>query len=244
MNVKLTVSYDGTAYCGWQLQKNGISVAETLNAAIERVTGEKVRVVGSGRTDAGVHAEGQVACFRTDAAIPPEKFYKAINAFLPPDVRVLKSERVADDFHPVKNAKKKTYEYSAYFSRTELPLKDRYAIKLDDNVNAAAMEKAAKLLVGEHDFKSFCSTGSSVKTTVRTIYSFDVKRENENVKFTVTGNGFLYNMVRIMVGTLFEIGKGKLSEKDLSDMLSGGGRSKGGKTVPAKGLCLKSVIYD
>ena len=243
MKIKLTVSYDGTLYCGWQKQKNGISVQGVIENAVEKLTGEKVSVTGSGRTDAGVHAAGQVACFDTLSNIPPEKFYKALNVFLPPDVKVIKSERAADDFHPVKAAKKKTYEYTLYESDVPLPLLERYAGRIDKGLNLNAVRAAAEIIEGTHDFKSFSATGSSVKTTVRTVYSVKVIKKENVIKISVCGNGFLYNMVRIIVGTLVKVGQGKMAAQDVSLMFETDIRKKGGTTFPAKGLCLKKVEY-
>lgn len=244
MKIKLTVTYDGTNFCGWQKQKNGVSVQETIENAILSVTGEKVSVVGSGRTDAGVHAKGQVAAFCTASSIPPEKFYKALNTVLPPEVKIIKSELADENFHPVRSAKRKTYAYTLYKSDVILPLKERYAVMVDKNLSVGAMRKAAEILVGEHDFKSFSSTGGSVKTSVRTIFSLNIEESADEIKFYVCGNGFLYNMVRIIVGTLVKVGEGKLTDKDVKKMLDGGGRKIGGTTYPAKGLCLEKVEYE
>lgn len=243
MKIKLTLNYDGTAYCGWQRQKKGISVQETVENAVFALTGERVSVVGSGRTDAGVHAQGQVACFETETSVPPEKLYKALNVFLPPDIKAVKSERADDGFHPVKSAKKKTYEYTLYKSDVPLPLLERYAVMIGGDLDINAMRAAAKEIKGKHDFKSFSSTGSSVKTTVRTVYSVSVKEKSGIIKIAVCGNGFLYNMVRIIAGTLVKVGQGKATAETVKKMLSGGGRTLGGTTLPAKGLCLKKVEY-
>ena len=244
MRIKLTVSYDGTNYCGWQKQKNGISVQETVENAVFAAVGEKVSVIGSGRTDAGVHAKGQVAAFDLAANIPPEKVCKALNTVLPPDVKIIKSELAENNFHPVRSAKRKTYVYSLYKSDVILPLKERYAVMINGKLNVNLMRKAAGVLIGEHDFKSFSSTGGGVKTSVRTLYSLEIKETDDEIKFYVCGNGFLYNMVRIIVGTLVKVGEGKLTETDLKNMLAGGGRKIGGVTYPAKGLCLEKVEYE
>jgi len=243
MRIKLTVEYDGTDYCGWQIQKNGLSVQQVIEDCLYNLTSEKIKITGSGRTDAGVHAKGQVAHFDTESTIPPEKFAVALNVLLPADIKVIKSEKVSGDFNARKSTKKKTYSYTVYRSEIPRPLKERYALMTDKNLDIPAMKSAAKLFVGEHDFISFCASGSSVKTTVRTIYSLSVKEKGEDVIFTVTGGGFLYNMVRIIVGTLLKVGEGKASEKDIELMLSGKNRSLGGKTLPAKGLCLEKVVY-
>lgn len=243
MKIKLTVSYDGTNYCGWQIQPNGTSVQGVIEEAIFRLTGEKVSITGSGRTDAGVHAKGQVASFETQSKIPPENFYKALNTLLPPDVKAVKSELVADDFNACRNAKKKTYTYSMYISDVELPLKERYSVRVEKGLDVKKMKKAGKLLVGEHDFKSFCSTGSEVKTTVRKIYSLKVKKTKDDLKISITGNGFLYKMVRSIVGVIIAVGQGKLTESDITQMLKTGERNLESKTFPAKGLTLMKVEY-
>ena len=244
MIIKLTVSYDGTVYCGWQVQPNGMSVQQVLEDALFAVTGEKLKVTGSGRTDAGVHAKGQVAHFeREKDNIPAEKYAKALNAHLPPDIKVLKSERAEDGFNACRSAKKKTYEYRFYISETELPLKERYAVHISNTPDLALIEECAKVFIGEHDFKCFCASGSSVKTTVRTIYDIDIEQKDGEIIFSVTGNGFLYNMVRSLVGTLLDAGYKRIEKEQLKDMLDKKERSLIGKTLPAKGLCLVEVLY-
>ena len=244
MRIKLLVSYDGTNYCGWQVQPNGITVQEVIEKAIFCTTGEMVRVTGSGRTDAGVHAQGQIAHFDTLSTIPPQKFYKAINVHLPSDIRILSSEQADDNFHACLNAKKKTYAYSFYFSETELPLKERYAVKADRTPDFEKMKRAAEILVGEHDFKGFCASGSGAKTTVRTVYGIDINADQNDFIILVSGNGFLYNMVRIIAGTLLAVGYGEITEEDVKTALSKGERINKVKTLPAKALCLMKVEYE
>lgn len=243
MRIKLGLSYDGTDFCGWQRQKNGYSVQQAVEEAIFKLTGENVSVIGSGRTDAGVHAAGQVAHFDTDSAIPPEKFFKALNVFLPNGVKAITSERAADNFNARSHAKKKTYEYSMYVSDVELPLKERYFSRVYGDIDVNKMRAAAKLIEGEHDFKAFSATGGSVKTTVRTIYAISVEQADNEIKIRLTGNGFLYNMVRIIAGTLLHAGKGEIAERDIVNALSTGERTLLGETLPAKGLCLVNVEY-
>lgn len=243
MKIKLTLSYDGTDFCGWQKQPKKRTVQQVLEESITALTGEKTVVVGSGRTDAGVHAAGQTASFETNATVPPEKFGKALNTFLPPDVRVLSSEQAQSGFNARKCAKVKTYVYSAYFSETEQPLKERYAYRLYGKLDVRQMQKAADILVGEHDFKAFSSTGGGAKTSVRTVYSIDINQEGDNLYFIIKGNGFLYNMVRIIVGTLLNVGRGKTELSTVKKMLETGERALGGETVPAKGLCLVKAEY-
>ena len=244
MKVKLVISYDGTDYSGWQVQPNKNTIQGQLESAIFSLTGEKVRVTGSGRTDAGVHAERQVACFNVKTeSIPAEKYYLALNTILPPDVKVIESSLIEEDIHPVKCAKKKTYVYSFYLSNVELPLKERYAVKISQDLNLSEMQAAARLIEGEHDFKAFCSSGSSVLTTVREIYSVKIEKVENDLKIYVTGNGFLYNMVRIICGTLLKIGEGKLDKNVILEMFKNLKRERGGRTLPAKALKLLNVEY-
>ena len=243
MRVKILVSYDGANYCGWQVQPNAITVQQVLEDALFEVTGKRSRITGSGRTDAGVHALGQVAHFDTDANIPAEKFFLAMNIHLPDDIKVLKSERAEDDFHATKDAKKKTYRYSTYVSQIILPLKDRYSVQIEHKIDLEKMQECAKILVGTHDFKCMSASGGGAKTTVRTIYSIDIVQKDKDIDFYICGNGFLYNMVRIMVGTLIKVGSGRLEISDVKEMLSSGKRSLGGKTLSAKGLTLMKVEY-
>ena len=244
MKIKLTLSYDGTEYKGWQSQTDYKSVQQTVISAIKTVTGEDVKLTASGRTDAGVHAEGQVASFITHSKVPPQNFARALNTKLPGDIRVLKSERVSDDFNARASAKRKTYRYSVYLADTDKPLKDRYALRVKGEPDVGKMINAGKLLVGEHDFKTFSATGSVVKTSVRTIYSLDIVKNGENINFYVCGNGFLYNMVRIVVSTLIKVGQNKISEQDVVNMLEKHIRPNGIDTIPVKGLCLLSVEYE
>lgn len=243
MRIKLTVSYDGTDFSGWQRQTDKTTVQQTIEDAIFSLTGEKVKVVGSGRTDAGVHALGQVAHFDTKSTIPPSNFAKALNTILPLSVKVLKSEEVAKIFDASRTAKRKTYCYSLYKSDVILPLKERYSVMIRKDTDIKVMKNVAKLFVGEHDFKSFCASGSSVKTTVRTIYSVDIVEDGDDVKVYITGNGFLYNMVRIIVGTLVECGQKRLDESVVNKMLTENKRNIGGRTLAPKGLTLIGVEY-
>lgn len=245
MRVKLTISYDGTNYCGWQVQPNGVSVQGVLKEALYNLTGKEINLTGSGRTDAGVHAEGQVAHFDVqDCTLPADRFYLALNTLLPPDIRVTDSQLVADDFDACRKAKQKTYKYSLYKSDVELPLKERYAIRVDRGLDVEKLRVATKLFLGEHDFKSYCASGSSIKTTVRTIYDFTVVQQNDDVVFTVTGNGFLYNMVRIMVGAVISFAKGKITKEDIIRSLKGEQRNRNIRTMPAKALTLVKVEYN
>lgn len=240
---KLTIQYDGTDYRGWQKQKNGISVQEVLTEALKRIAVGEVRLTGSGRTDSGVHAKGQVAHVDMTTSVPHDKIALAVNVYLPHDIAVISSEEVGEDFHARYKAKAKTYEYRAYVSETTLPLLDRYALRLDKLPDVQKMQECARAFLGEHDFRGFMASGSSVKDTVRTVYGISVEKVGDEIIFRVTGNGFLYNMVRIIVGTLLDVGYSRKSISDVKKAIEGGDRGLSGKTVPARGLTLHSVIY-
>lgn len=249
MRYVLKIAYDGTEYAGWQRQKNALSVQECLENALEQALDIDVRVVASGRTDAGVHAAGQVCHFDSDSlTVPPEKLPDCLNRFLPPDIRLLEGWEGRDGFDSSRSAKRKTYCYSLYESRREMPLLERYAVRVDELPKIEDLRRVAKRFEGEHDFKAFCASGSSVKTTVRTVYEVKVE-EMETfalrvVKIYVTGNGFLYNMVRTMAGELLDLASGKKAEESLQKAFQTGDRNLLGKTMPAKGLLLQSVEYN
>ena len=242
--IMLVIAYDGTNYCGWQTQKNGIAVEEVINRTLSDLTCEDIKVIGASRTDAGVHAYGNVAVFDTDSRIPGDKFVYALNRFLPDDIVIQESKEVASDFHPRHVNCKKTYEYRILNRRVPLPTKHRYAHFLYYNLDIEKMRDAAKILVGTHDFKSFCSVNTQVKDTVRTIYNIDVIRENEDVVIRVFGNGFLYNMVRIIAGTLISVGTGLTAPEKVKKMLEAKNRQAAGPTAPAKGLTLVKILYE
>ncbi len=244
MRVKLTVEYDGTAYCGWQIQPNGVTVQQKIEDAIFAVTDQRSSVTGSGRTDSGVHAKGQVAHFDTSCSIPADRLCHALNTALPEDIRVISSEQVNDAFHARFCAKKKTYCYRLYSSKVSRPLLDRYAARVNFELDISAMQRVAEAFVGEHDFCAFMASGSEVKDTVRTVYSASVKKVGEAIEFTVCGNGFLYNMVRIMAGTLVEVGAGRMTEEQVKGAVEGKDRAMAGKTMPPEGLTLISVEYE
>ena len=247
MKYAILLSYDGTAYRGWQTQKNGVSVQSVLEQAALAAFGKKVNIVASGRTDSGVHAAGQVFHFSADISVPAEKIADALNFRLPADICVLKSAAVPEEFDANRSSKKKTYVYRMYVARREHPLKSRYAVAVYPRPDIALMQKGAALYCGEHDFKAYCASGSSAKTTVRKVYSVSVEssfsRGSEDITITVCGAGFLYNMVRTMAGTLLYLGLGRVSLQDIINSLECGDRSLAGKTMPAKGLTLESVDY-
>ena len=241
--VRLTVAYDGTNYHGWQLQPREITVEEVLNNALSELTGEDIQVIGASRTDAGVHALGNVAVFDTESPIPGEKFSYALNQRLPEDIRVRDSEEVAPDFHPRHQASRKTYAYRILNAEFPDPTKRLYTHFTYHKMDVSQMQKAAEYFVGEHDFKSFCSPAATVESTVRTIYKCQVSKEGELITIEVQGNGFLYNMVRIMAGTLMEVGCGRMLPEQIPDILKQKDRNAAGPTAPAKGLCLVKYEY-
>lgn len=240
----LTVAYDGTAYCGWQVQKNGRTIEEELNQAITELTGEKTQVIGASRTDAGVHALCNLAVFDTSFCIPANKFSYALNQRLPKDIRVWESKEVAADFHPRRCKSKKTYEYYILNASFPNPVKRLYSYFTYTPLDVEKMQRAAAYLVGEHDFASFCSAGSQADTTVRTIYELTVERSGEEIAIRVSGSGFLYNMVRIIVGTLIEAGNGRMKPEKMAEILAAKDRTAAGPTAPACGLILTEICFD
>lgn len=242
--VKLVVAYDGTNYHGWQVQDNGITIEEVLNRTISELVQEDIKVIGASRTDAGVHACGNVAVFDTESRIPGDKFSFALNQRLPEDIRIQESCEVHADFHPRYADTVKTYEYNILNRRFELPSKRLYAAFCYYPMDIERMNQAAAYLVGEHDFKSFCSAGAQVQTTVRTIYAVNVTKDADMVHIRITGNGFLYNMVRIIAGTLMQVGTGLMEPEQVKEILEARDRSKAGPTAVAKGLTLVEIRYE
>ena len=242
--VKLVVAYDGTNYHGWQVQDNGITIEEVLNRTISELVQEDIKVIGASRTDSGVHAMGNVAVFDTESRIPGDKFSFALNQRLPEDIRIQESCEVDADFHPRYADTVKTYEYNILNRRFELPTKRLYAAFCYYPMDIERMNQAAAYLVGEHDFKSFCSAGAQVQTTVRTIYAVNVTKADDMVHIRITGNGFLYNMVRIIAGTLMQVGTGLMEPEQVKEILEARDRSKAGPTAVAKGLTLVEIRYE
>ena len=279
--IRLFVQYDGTNYHGWQVQNNGITIEEKLNQALQDLTGEDIKVIGASRTDSGVHALCNVAVYDTESPIPAQKVCYALNARLPEDIRITRSDEVPSDWHPRKCKSSKTYEYRIYTGEILPPTRRLYVHHVYRKLDLEAMQEAAQYLIGEHDFKSFCQENAQVETTVRTIY--DIKLEfvpelvpevgadrccasskkaalddpqgNANtgskagaqsgeLRILVTGGGFLYNMVRIIVGTLLEVGFGRLCPEELKEILEKKDRSAAGPTAPAKGLTLVHMTFE
>ena len=239
----LTVAYDGTDYHGWQYQNNGKTIEGELNKALSSLLQKNIEVIGASRTDAGVHAMCNVAVFDTDAGIPAEKYSYALNQMLPDDIRVRKSMEVPADFHPRKTDTIKTYEYRIDCEEFADPLKTRYAYFTYVPLDASKMQEAAFHLIGTYDFKSFCSVNTTATTTVRTIYDIQVIRDGVDIIVRITGNGFLYNMVRIIVGTLMDVGRGKYEPSKVKEILEATDRTAAGPTVPACGLMLKELRF-
>ena len=239
----ITIQYNGENYSGFQRQDNAVTIQQVIEDAIEKVLKKKVEIFASGRTDAGVHAIAQTAHFSCDTTVPAEKFPLAVNPFLPSDVKITSCREVPEDFHARFNVKKKCYEYHCYVSPVELPLINKYSYQLKKQPNIKLMQKASKLLEGTHNFKAFMSSGGQQKTFERTIYYIDVSYKNNDLKVEVCGNGFLYNMVRIIVGTLLEIGYKQKPIENIEKALKTGDRTLLGYLVPAHALFLKYVKY-
>ena len=240
---KLTVAYDGTAYSGFQVQKSCPTIEGELNKSLTALLGEEIHVIGASRTDAGVHALCNVAVFDSETTIPAEKLAYALNQRLPEDIRIQKSEEVADDFHPRHCDSTKTYEYRITVGEFPIPTKRLYSHFTYHKLDVTKMQEAAKHLIGEHDFNSFCAAAAVVETTVRTVYDVTVEAQGDDIVIRVSGNGFLYNMVRIIVGTLVEVGLGKIEPNEIPKIIEEGKREKAGKTLQPNGLYLVKVEY-
>lgn len=241
---KLVVAYDGSNYCGWQVQNNGKTIEGELNRCLSELLKEEIVVIGASRTDSGVHARGNVAVFDSETRIPGEKISYALNQRLPDDIVIQSSCEVDKDFHPRYCNTIKTYEYKILNRKFPDPMYRLYADFIHYPLNIEAMQEAANYIVGEHDFKSFCSAGAQVKSTIRTVYSLDVTKDQDDiVRIRITGNGFLYNMVRIIVGTLTRVGFGNGKPEEVKDIMKACDRSKAGPTAPARGLSLIEIQY-
>ncbi|MBI1749838.1 MAG: tRNA pseudouridine(38-40) synthase TruA [Acidobacteria bacterium] len=247
-NIKLTLAYDGTEFHGWQIQPGQPTIQGALTEVLRKVTQERLQVHAAGRTDAGVHALGQVAHFKTHSELTAGEFQRAFNALLPPTIRVVAAEEVGPDFHARWNAQAKTYEYRIYRGRVAPPFEWRFVLHYPFPLDEEAMMKAARVLEGEHDFTSFAASSGSEeedrdRTTVRVIYSSEIRREGEELIYRVRGKSFLRYMVRKIVGTLIEVGKGKLKPEEIPALFELRDRSKSGMTMPPQGLCMVAVEY-
>ncbi|MGN0181841.1 MAG: tRNA pseudouridine(38-40) synthase TruA [Candidatus Ornithomonoglobus sp.] len=243
MNIKLFLQFDGTNYHGWQIQSNAVTVQQTLREALRAVTREDIIPCGCGRTDAGVHASGYVCSFKTASSIPPDRFPYALNANLPEDIICTGAQAVPEDFTANRSAKGKTYRYT--IDNGEFPdvFSARYSWHYRHPLDIDAMKEGARAFIGTHDFIGFAASGFTVKTTVRTIHALEVEKHGNIITIDITGNGFLYNMVRIITGTLVYAGGGRIKPSDMPKIIASHCRDRAGITAPAKGLCLKEVFY-
>ena len=249
MGILLTIAYDGTSYCGWQVQKNGITICEVLEDAVGKMLdGQPFALLGASRTDSGVHALGQVAHIRQmgkATQVPPHKMPQILNHHLPHDVIVTDATMVCDDFHPIRDAVSKTYTYKIHNAPLPNPLTARYATLVKKELDVAAMAEACKYIIGEHDFKAFSVPNSNplIKTTVRQVNSLDITQGGQEVIVTINGNGFLHNMVRIIVGTMVAVGHARFSPSHIPEIIKSKDRDAAGKTMPPQGLTLVEVFY-
>lgn len=244
-NIKLVIEYDGKEFHGWQKQPNKLNIQGTIEKAIEQITGEEVELMASGRTDRGVHALGQVANFKTNSNIPIEKFAIAINSNLKKSILIKSAEEVDEKFHSRLSCKRKTYRYIINNSKLGTAIYRNLETHIPIKLDIDQMKQAIQYFEGEHDFKAFKASGTSAKSTVRTIYRAEViEKDNDKIWIELTGNGFLYNMVRIIAGTLVEVGLGNIQPEEISNIIEEKERSKAGKTLPPQGLYLVNVEYE
>ena len=242
--IKLVVAYDGTNYCGWQVQPNGETVEGVLNRELSNLLGEEIKVTGASRTDSGVHSLGNVAVFDTETRIPPEKICYALNQRLPEDIVVQHSCQVADDFHPRHCNSRKTYEYRILNRTFGMPTRRLDTYFFYRKLDVEAMKRGASYIEGTHDFKSFCSANSPVEDTVRTVYAVDVEKQDDIITIRVTGSGFLYNMVRIIAGTLIQVGLKEIVPEAIPAILEAKDRGAAGPTAPAHGLTMIGIAFE
>ena len=242
-NLRLDICYDGTRYRGWQrLSGKDDTIQGKLETTLSRILGEDIEISGSGRTDAGVHARGQVANFHCESTMKAEEILLKLRMYLPEDIGIYSCRDVSERFHARLNAKEKTYRYRIWNSKVPCVFERRFVAAMPEELNMEAMQQAARYLLGEHDFSAFCGNAKMKKSTVRYIRSIDIRRQGEEIVFDITGNGFLHNMVRILVGTLIEVGRG-VRQPDSIPTLFGGKRADAGFLAPAQGLCLMEVFY-
>jgi len=242
--IKLTIEYDGTNYLGWQVQPKGPTIQRVLEETLKKITGEEVRLIGSGRTDAGVHAFGQVAHFKTHSKISLHSMARALNSLLPPDIVIRRVREVDENFHARKSCKSKIYEYRILNRNLRSAFYNKYAWHIPQKLNLKEMKEATRYLIGEHDFSSFRSVGTPTQTATRKVIRAEWKKGRDGLLyFEIEANGFLKQMVRAMVGTLVEVGRGRLSSDEFQEILQSKDRRKAGPTAPAHGLLLKEVKY-
>lgn len=241
--VKLVVAYDGTNYCGWQVQPNGNTIEDELNRHLSELLQEEIKVIGASRTDAGVHALGNVAVFDTMARMPADKISYAMNTRLPADIRIQESSEVSEDFHPRFCKTVKTYEYKILNKRFQDPVRRLYSLFYYIPLDVKRMQKAASYMIGEHDFAGLCTHKPEITNTVRTIYSLDIDKKDDLITIRVRGNGFLYNMIRIIAGTLIRVGNGSFEPEYIMEILEGRDRKKAGETARPEGLTLVKIEY-
>lgn len=246
MHYKLTLCYDGTAYCGWQVQPNAPTVCSTLQDAVEAVYKTRYDIKGCSRTDSGVHANGFVAALKTAESLPPDAVLRALNVHLPRDIAVTACEEAPENFHPRYDVVAKRYLYRIYDAPVRDPFREGRALHHPHRLDDAAMAKAAALFCGQHNFSAFCSAGGKIpeEERIRTIYRCSVTRAGDDITLSVTGDGFLYNMVRIMAGTMTEIGEGRRSAQEITKIIASRDRARAGITAPPEGLYLDAVFYD
>ncbi|MFH1478154.1 MAG: tRNA pseudouridine(38-40) synthase TruA [Candidatus Omnitrophota bacterium] len=244
-NIKLLIEYDGTRFSGWQIQSKARkkTIQQEIQKACEKLLGEKVIVIGSGRTDSGVHAKAQAANFRTKSNLSLHNIKRGLNSYLPKEICVLKVEEAGLDFHAQFDAKGKLYKYTIFNRKERSPLNDRYSTFITYDLDISKMKKAAKYLVGKKDFKSFQASDKKERSSVRTIKRLDIIKKGDIIEILIDADGFLYNMVRNIVGTLIDVGRGRIASPHLKHILNSRNRSSAGETVPAKGLCLERVFY-
>lgn len=242
-NVLLKIQYDGSIYQGFQIQKSGMTIQGELEKSIEEITGEKTQIIGCSRTDSGVSARNYILNFKTNTTIPIEKLMYPLNNILPNSIRVFESKEVPMEFHSRYNTKSKTYSYTFINSNIMSPL-EHFCAQEKTKLDYSLMKDVINIFIGEHDFKAFMSSGSNVKSTVRTIYSVNLEKNGDKYIFTIEGDGFLYNMVRIIVGTIVYVGQGVLTKEDVKKALLLGDRKYSGKVMPPEGLILEEVKYN
>lgn len=243
-NIRLTIEYDGKDFNGWQKQPNKLNIQGEIERAIEEITGEKVDLIASGRTDAGVHALAQMANFKTNSNLPVEKYPIALNTKLKKSIRIQKAEEVEEDFHSRYHCKQKTYRYVINNSEQGSSIYRNLEYFVPNKLNVEKMQEAVKYFEGEHDFKAFKASGTSSKSSVRIIYKAKVEKQGDRIIIELTGNGFLYNMVRIIAGTLVDVGLEKIEPDEIPEIIENGERSRAGKTLPPQGLYLVKVEYQ